>query len=298
MSPRATTREPANCHRDTISAREHAGGRSSHGRATTVLVRLVGGPHTVDVRVAVAGGTGQVGSRVVSRLRARGDEAVVLSRAHGVDLVTGEGLDGVLDGVEAVLDCTSTRSQSREVCVEFFGAIARNLQRAATEAGVHRVVTLSIVGIDQMPGLGHYAGKLAQERETRAGAVPATVLRATQFHTFPAQLASTLGLGPMRMCLRQPVQPVDVETVVDHLLRLVDGEEEGRTVCLGGPQRLLMTTACRRTFRARGERRLVLPLVLPGTSARAARRGAALPGPDAILAGRSFDEWIEAGAPA
>lgn len=250
------------------------------------------------MRVAVAGGTGQVGSRVVSRLQARGDEAVVLSRSSGVDLVTGEGLVGVLDGVQAVLDCTSTTSQVRRVCVEFFAAVARTLQLAAAEAGVHRLVTLSIVGIDAMPGVGHYAGKLAQERETRAGAVPATILRATQFHTFPAQLAGTLGLGPVRLCLRQPVQPVDVETVVEHLLRLIDGQDEGRTVDLGGPQRLAMTTACRRTFRARGVHRLVLPLVLPGRSGRAARRGAALAGPDAILAGRSFEEWIEAGAPA
>ena len=235
---------------------------------------------------------------MVSRLRARGDEAVILSRSSGVDLVTGEGLDGVLDGVRAVLDCTSTRSQEKRVCVEFFGTVARTLQRAAAEAGVHRLVTLSIVGIDQMPGVGHYAGKLAQERGTRAGAVPATILRATQFHTFPAQFAATVGLGPVRLCLRQPVQPVDVETVVEHLLWLLDGKDEGRTVELGGPQRLSMTTACRRTFRARGVRRLVLPLVLPGRSGRAARRGAALAGPDAIVAGRSFAEWIEAGAPA
>lgn len=234
---------------------------------------------------------------MVCRLRARGDEVVVLSRSSGVDLMTGEGLCGVLDGAEAVLDCTSTRSQSKRACVEFFGAVARTLQVAASEAGVQRVVTLSIVGIDQMPGLGHYAGKLAQERESRAGRVPATILRATQFHTFPAQLAGTLGLGPVRWCLRQPVQPVDVDIVVDHLLRLVDGEDEGRTVNLSGPQQLLMTTACRRTFRARGVRHLVLPLVLPGTSGRAARRGAALAGPGSILAGRSFAEWIEAGAP-
>lgn len=127
--------------------------------------------------------------------------------------------------------------------------------------------------------------------------MPATILRATQFHTFPAQLAGTLGLGPVRYCLRQPVQPVDVETVVDHLVRLADGEDEGRTVDLAGPQRLLMTTACRRTFRVRGRRRLVVPVVLPGTSARAARRGAALGGPSAIVAGRSFDEWLKAGAP-
>ncbi|GGF53331.1 nucleoside-diphosphate sugar epimerase [Marmoricola endophyticus] len=249
------------------------------------------------MRVAVAGGTGQVGARVVSRLRERGDDVVVLGRSAGVDLESGAGLAGALDGVDAVLDCTSTPAQSRVRCVHFFGAVARHLQTEAARAGVRRVVTLSIVGIDRMPGLGHYAGKLAQEEATRAGDVPATILRATQFHTFPLQLASQLGVGPLRLCLRQPVQPVDVDTVVSHLVRLVDGADEGRTVELAGPQVVSMTTAARRAYAARGRRRVVVPLVLPGASARAARRGAALAGEDTEIDGRSLDEWVAAGAP-
>lgn len=249
------------------------------------------------VRVAVAGGTGQVGARVVARLAARGDDVVVLSRSQGVDLVSGRGAAAALDGAEAVADCTSTTSQSARTCVAFFGAVARTLQREGAAAGVRRVVTLSIVGIDAMPGLGHYAGKLAQERATRAGRVPATVLRATQFHTFPLAMARALGKGPLLPCLSQPVQPVDVDTVAEHLLRLIGGEDEGHTVELAGPQRLAMTAACRRTLRARGQRGVVVPVLLPGASGRAARRGAALAPPGARLEGRSFDEWIEAGAP-
>lgn len=249
------------------------------------------------MRVAVAGGTGRIGGRLVSVLRERGDDVVVLSRATDVDLVTGSGVEEALDGVEAVVDCTSTPAQSVRACVAFFTAVATTLQRAAAGAGVRRVVTLSVVGIDQMPGLGHYAGKLAQERATRAGEVPATVLRATQLHDFPAQLADGLGLGPVRLCLRQPVQPVAPETVLAHLVRLADGAEEGRTVDLAGPQRTLMTTACRRTYAARGRRRVVVPLLLPGPSARAARRGAALAPEGAIVGGPGFDEWVTALTP-
>lgn len=251
------------------------------------------------MRIVVAGGTGQVGARVVARLRDRGDEVVVLSRSRGVDLTSDEALGPTLAGVDAVVDCTSTStaSQSRRTCVDFFDSVARRLQQASAASGVRRVVTLSIVGIDAMPGLGHYAGKLAQERSTRSGSVPATILRATQFHTFPAALAAGLGVGPVRGCLVQPVQPVEVDTVVEHLLRLADGEEEGRTVDLAGPQVIAMTTACRRTMRARGQRGILVPLVLPGASGRAARRGAALAPSGAVVAGRSFDAWIAAGAP-
>ena len=42
------------------------------------------------MRVLVTGGTGLVGRRVVARLRARGDEAVVLSRSTGPNVVTGD----------------------------------------------------------------------------------------------------------------------------------------------------------------------------------------------------------------
>ncbi len=162
------------------------------------------------MRVAVAGGTGQVGTKVVEALRARGDEVVVLSRGQGVDLVGGEGLAAALVGAEVVVDCSSTPARSGAECVEFFAAVASNLQRAGAEAGVRRVVTLSIVGIEAMAGRGHYAGKLAQETATQQGPVPWAMLRATQFHTFAGSLIEWVGKGPLLPCPIQPVQPVDV----------------------------------------------------------------------------------------
>jgi uncharacterized protein YbjT (DUF2867 family) len=244
------------------------------------------------MRVAVAGGTGLAGSRVVDALHEAGDDVVVLTRSAGVDLVAGTGLDGVLAGVEAVVDATSTSARTAEDASAFFGAVARHLQEAAAAAGVRRVVTLSIVGLESMASRGHYAGKLAQEAATRQGPVPATILRATQFHDFGGQLASWTRKGPLVPVPIQPVQTVALETVGRHLTRLAHGDDEGRTVNLAGPQRSTLTHVVRRTLRARGERGLVVPLWLPGAAERAARGGAALPPADAVIDGPSFDEWL------
>jgi len=242
--------------------------------------------------VAVAGGSGLVGSRVVDVLREAGDDPRVLARGQGVDVVSGDGLDAALVGVEAVVDCTNTSARGADETVRFFGTVAANLQAAAARAGARRIVTLSIVGLEPMARRAHYAGKIAQERATREGPLPATILRATQFHDFGRQLMTWARRGPFVPVPIQPVQTVDVGTVAAHLARLARGDDEGATVQVGGPQRLTLADVVRRTARARGERLLVVPLWLPGPAERAARAGAALPPDGAVLDGPSFDEWL------
>lgn len=248
-------------------------------------------------RVAVAGGTGMVGSRLVAALRAAGHEVVVLSRSAGVDLVSGDGLAEALAGVEVVVDVTSTPSRSARQCVRFFGAVAGNLQRAAAASGVGRIITLSIVGIDGLDGggaYGHYAGKLAQEAQTRAGSVPTVILRATQFHEFAGQMIDWTAVGPVLVCPRQPVQTVALDTVVEHLARLVEApvEADHLTLDLAGPEKRLLSDLIRGTARARGRRLLVLPVWLPGETPRRIRDGALQAPPGAAIDGPDFGQWL------
>ncbi|WP_353808910.1 SDR family oxidoreductase [Agromyces sp. SYSU T00194] len=130
------------------------------------------------MRIAVAGGTGTIGSEVVAAVGERGDEVVVLSRSNGVDVQTGEGLVAALDGVDALVDAVNATTLSAAGATEFFTTTSRTLLAAEREAGVAHHVLLSIVGVDRAP-FGYYAGKLAQEREVEAGDVPWTILRAT-----------------------------------------------------------------------------------------------------------------------
>lgn len=248
------------------------------------------------MRIAVAGGTGMVGSRVVEALKDRGDEVVVLARAAGVDLVSGTGLSEALAGVQVIVDVTSLVARSSAECIAFFNTVATNLQTAGAEAGVGRIVTLSIVGIDGLGGsvFGHYDGKRAQEAATLAGSVPTVILRATQFHDFPRQLIEWTAKGAWMLCPKQPVQTVELDTVVRHLVRLVDEPMPSTQARfdLAGPEKALMADLVRKTARRRGRRLHVLPVWLPGATARKVRAGVLQAPAGAIIDGRTFDEWL------
>lgn len=248
------------------------------------------------MRIAVAGGTGLVGSRVVSRLRERGDEVVVLARSAGVDLVSGAGVSDALAGVEVVIDATSIVAKTSEEYVEFFGSVARTLQSAGAAAGVRRIITLSIVGIDGLGGgaFAHYDGKNAQEAATEAGPVPTAILRATQFHGFAGQLIDWVAKGPLMPCPKQPVQTVDVEVVADELAALAHEEltEQHVRRDLAGPVKRTLAELVRATAHARGRRLLVVPVRLPGAAARRVRAGALQAPPGAKIAGGTFEEWL------
>lgn len=252
------------------------------------------------MRVAVAGGTGMVGARVVAALEERGDDVVVLARAAGVDLVSGVGLAAALAGVDVIIDVTSTTSRSAQDCVDFFGAVATNLQAAGAAAGVGRIVTLSIVGIDGLGGgvYGHYDGKRAQEAATLAGPVPTVILRATQFHDFPRQLIEWTAKGWFMPCPKHPAQTVELDAVVRHLARLSSEtfDEQHVRFDLAGPEKALMADLIRRTARAQGHRLCVVPVWLPGATARKVRGGALQAPPGALIDGCTFDEWLNSPA--
>ena len=116
------------------------------------------------MRIAVAGTTGTIGTRTVADLERAGHEVGRISRSLGVDLITGDGLEAALTGVDAVVDATSYETADRDDAVAYFGTITRNLLTAEERAGVRHHVLLSIVGVDRIEGNAHYAGKREQER--------------------------------------------------------------------------------------------------------------------------------------
>src|SRR6202046_1853850 len=142
-------------------------------------------------KIAVAGATGRVGHHVVDVLTERGYEVVPMSRSHGVDVITGDGLAAALDGVDCIIDTATGPSAEQQPATEFFTTAARNLQQAGQQAGVGELVVVSIIGTDRFTG-GYGAAKVAHEQAALAGPVPARILRAAQFHEVVAQL---VGLG-------------------------------------------------------------------------------------------------------
>ncbi|MGV9898374.1 SDR family oxidoreductase, partial [Streptomyces tendae] len=209
------------------------------------------------MRVAVAGGTGLVGKYVVAELRDAGHTPVILARSHGVDLTTGAGLAGKLSGSDAVIDVANIVTTRRKTAVDFFSRTTGHLVAAARAGGVAHLVTLSIVGSDEVD-FGYYFGKRAQEELVRDGGVPWTVVRATQFFEFPEPLLNSA--SPVVMVPRMLPRPVAAQDVAETLVEHAVKGPAGMAPEIAGPDQLDMVDMARRIARARGRRRLVVPV--------------------------------------
>lgn len=247
------------------------------------------------MRIAVAGGTGLVGGLLVEELRAGGHDPVVLARSTGVDITTGAGLEAALDGADAVVDVSNVATTRRGPAETFFTAGTRHLLEAEQRAGVGHHVVLSIVGVDRLDQ-GYYAAKRAQERLALDGGVPATVLRATQFHEFAGQLLERMP-GPVALVPRMRVQPIAAREVAAALAALVGEAPAGMAPELAGPEVHEFADLVRRLLTARGSRRPVLPVRLPGRAGRLAAEGALLPTGPGPRGRETFDEWLGAFSP-
>ncbi|MET3960286.1 uncharacterized protein YbjT (DUF2867 family) [Marmoricola sp. OAE513] len=243
------------------------------------------------LRVAVAGGTGTVGRHVVEQARQRGHEVVSLSRADGVDLIAGSGLDGALAGVQVVIDVASQMVQKSRQSREFFGTVTRNLLDAEAQAGVPHHVALSVVGSDRAP-TGYYAGKILQEELLASSPVPWTLLRATQFHEFANQIYGAVTLGPFVVVPKMSSEPVAAAEVAARLLDLAAGKPAGRVKDLGGPRREVLADMVRAYARASGKPDKVIEIPLPGTLGRAMRNGSLTSSPDADHGTTTFSQWL------
>jgi len=243
----------------------------------------------VSARIAVAGGTGVVGRHVVDRCRELGHSPVVLARSSGVDVTTGAGLPDALAGVDSVVDVTNVSTVARRKAVAFFETATTQLLAAEQAAGVAHHVVLSIVGIDRVD-FGYYLGKRRQEELALAGPVPATVLRATQFHEFPGQLIDRG--GAVAIVPRMLTQPVAAREVAEALVDLAVGAPAGFVAELAGPEQHLMADLVRRVRDARGSRRPVLAVRLPGRTGAGLANGGLLPDPDATIGRQTFAEWL------
>ncbi len=241
------------------------------------------------MKVAVAGGTGVAGGWTVSALKNAGHETAVLTRSAGVDLVTGQGLAAALRGADAVVDATNVATGNARQAVEFFEATARNLMRAAEDAGVRHIVVLSIIGIDRVP-FGYYQGKVHQEQVLAGSDVPVSILRAAQFHEFPGQY---LDRARSRWVIvpRWMTQPVAAREVGAALATIAAGAPAAMTE-IAGPRAENMADLVRKMAVARGDRRRVVQVRVPGKTGRALAGDGNLPAGPGLRGTQTFEDWL------
>lgn len=240
--------------------------------------------------LAVAGGTGLVGSMVVAEAQRRGHDVRVLSRGTGVDLTTGDGLAAALENVDTVIDTSNVVTMAKGPALRFFEQANGNLLAAEQAAGVGHHVALSIVGCDQVD-LGYYFGKRRQEELVSGGPVPWTILRATQFHEFAGQMVER-SPAPFALGLRMRTQPIAAAEVAAHLVDAVGRGPSGLLPDLGGPEELRMDRMMRQWLRATGRHRLLVPVPMAGKAGRQVDAGGLLPAAAGTLAGPTFAEWL------
>jgi uncharacterized protein YbjT (DUF2867 family) len=252
-------------------------------------------------KIAVAGATGTVGHHIVDVLREQGHEVVAMSRRSGVDVVTGEGLADALEGVETIVDATSNASPDRDEATAFFTASTRNIHEAGARAGVRRLVVVSIIGIDGFKG-GYNAAKIDHERAARAGAIPVCILRAAQFHELFPRFVEWGTKGDVSYVPDGRTQPVAARTVAEALADLATGPDEAFApdaplLELAGPREERFAELAR-LYVARRRLPLRVEAVSDPSDPDTAlfEAGAVLPGPNATLAGPTFEEWLDAAA--
>src|SRR5215467_7611268 len=141
------------------------------------------------MKIVVIGGTGLIGSKLVTKLREQGHEAIPASPNSGVNTLTGEGLTEVLKGASVVVDVSNSPSWEDAAVLNFFETSSRNLLKYGAEAGVKHLVALSVVGTDQLAESGYFRAKIAQEKLIKSSSIPYSIVHATQFFEFLKQLA-------------------------------------------------------------------------------------------------------------
>ncbi|GAB2961652.1 NAD(P)H-binding protein [Streptomyces pseudoechinosporeus] len=174
------------------------------------------------MKFAVMGGTGLIGSQVVKKLNAAGHEAVPHSQSTGVDVLTGQGLEKAMADADVVINLTNSPTFD-EASPAFFQTSMDNLLTAAQKSGVGHFVILSIVGVDQVPELDYYRAKALQEDILKAGPVPYSIVRATQFMEFMNAVLSWTTDGDTVRLPTTPLQPIAAQDVSDAVAEVAAG---------------------------------------------------------------------------
>jgi uncharacterized protein YbjT (DUF2867 family) len=247
------------------------------------------------MKIAVAGATGRLGRHVAEVLAERGHEVVAMSRATGVDVITGTGLDAALTGAEVIVDAATGPSPERQAATDFFVTAAHNLQEAGARAGARRAVVVSIIGTDKFTS-GYGAAKMAHEAAWRSGPIPARIVRAAQFHEFVAQLLDWGTQGDLAKVPEMRTQIVSARTVAEVIADVATSpaSSSAEPVEIAGPREESLVALATLLAARRGTPVKVEGVRNPADpDAEMQATGGLLPGPGARRAGPTFQDWLD-----
>ncbi|MFD3425141.1 SDR family oxidoreductase [Nocardia fluminea] len=243
------------------------------------------------MKIVVIGGTGLIGSKLVARLGEHGHQAVPAAPNTGVNSLTGEGVEEVLQDANVVIDVSNSPSFADNDVMEFFRTSTTNLLAAAAAAGVGHYVALSVVGSERLPDSGYLRAKVAQEELIEGSGLPYSIVRATQFFEFAGGIADSATVDGQVRLPGSSMQPMAADDVAAAVGRTAAGEPKNGTIEVGGPEVIALDEWIRTVLSARSDARTVV------TDPEARYFGAVpqrelLPGSDAQLAQTRLSEWL------
>jgi uncharacterized protein YbjT (DUF2867 family) len=246
----------------------------------------------IPMKITVIGGSGLIGTKVVSRLRQKGHEVVAASPSSGVNTVTGEGLAGALAGTKVVIDVANSPSFDEQVAKDFFEKAGHNLLAAEATAGVAHHVALSVVGTEHLLAMGYFGAKLTQENLIKASGIPYTIVRATQFFEFTAAIAQSGTVGETAHLSPVLFQPIASDDVADALADVALGAPVNGTIEVAGPDRLPIDELVGRYLKATHDPRKVIADAHAGYFGIAINDQSLTPGENPRIGTIHFDDWL------
>ena len=244
------------------------------------------------MKIVVIGGTGLVGSKVITKLTEHGHEAVSASPNSGVNTLTGEGLAEVLVGADVVIDVSNSPSFEENAVLDFFTTSTTNLLAAEKAAGVSHHVALSVVGTDRLPDSGYFRAKVAQENLIKASGLPYSIVHATQFFEFVKSIADAATDGTTVRLSHALIQPIAADDVATAVARTAVGSPLQGTLEIAGPTQLGLDELVRTGLSLRGDpREVVVDANAPYFGAVLAER-TLVPDADATVFSTTFEEWL------
>lgn len=244
------------------------------------------------MKIVVIGGTGLIGTKLVSVLNQQGHEVVAASPSRGINSVTGEGLATALTGAQVVVDVTNSPSWEDQAVLDFFTNSTRNLLAAEAVADVRHHVALSVVGTERLLASGFFRAKDAQEKLIQSSPIPYTLVRATQFFEFVGSIANSATDGQNVRLPSALLQPILADDIAAALAGIAVAEPLNRMVELAGPDAIPLDEVVRQFLKAKHDPRTVI------TDEKAAYFGIPLkqrtlvPDANPLLGTTHFADWL------
>jgi uncharacterized protein YbjT (DUF2867 family) len=245
------------------------------------------------MKVVVIGGTGLIGSKVVSRLRDQGHEVVVAAPSTGIDILTGEGLDAAMAGTGTVVDLSNSPSFEDAAVMEFFQTAGRNLLDAEAKANVGHHVALSVVGTQKLTDSGYFRAKIVQEELIRNAGIPYTIIHSTQFFEFLPGIIKSATDGDTVRLAPALVQPIASEDVADAVARIAVQTPANDTVEISGPEREPLSDLAQRFMSITQDPRKVISDVHARYFGAELKTNTLVPEGKAWQGAVNFERWME-----